>query len=94
MPKAMLVENLIEMLEKCKSLSKSLKGSYENTQVLLPDGDDRVQLVNFVVYSHRDQAVTFYPDKPNWDEESLQEGIEITVLSETDDFAEITWREL
>lgn len=90
MPKAMLIENLIEILEKCKSL----KGSYENTQVLLPDGDDGVQLIDFVVYSHPDQAVTFYPDKPDWAVDEKERDIKITVLHETEDFAEITWREL
>lgn len=85
----MLLENLIEILKKCESL----KGSYENTQILLPDGDD-VQLLGFVVYSHPDQAVTFYPDKPDWAVDEKERDIEITVLSKTDDFAEITWREL
>jgi len=86
----MLIENLIEILKKCQLLESSQR----STQVLLPDGDDRVQLVGFVVYSHRDQAVSLYPAKPDWDEEFLQEDVKITVLSETDDFAEITWREL
>lgn len=86
----MLLENLIEILRKCEQL----QGSYESTQILLPDGDDRVQLVDFVVYSHPDQAVTLYPDKPDWAVDEKEGDIKITVLSETDSFAEITWREL
>jgi len=77
----MLIENLIEILKKCQSLESSQRST-------------RVQMVGFVVYSHPDQAITLYPCKPDWAVDEEERDIEITVLSETDDFAEITWREL
>jgi hypothetical protein len=84
----MLIEDLIKILNEILRTDGK-----KRTQALIPDGDYQCKLVGYVVHNPGNQSVIFYADKPDWSEIEKDEDIEITVISETDYFAQITHRD-